>query len=129
MDDLATVLPAPATLTVAGVPVDVSPLRLGELAAMQGLLRQLRLPVGDDGTPDVFALMVGEQAEVALNALSVATRQPRTWIDALQVDEAAQLAVAVIEANVDFLVRRVFPELARGTARIQTLLGPTSSNG
>ena len=46
-----------------------------------------------------------------LQALSITSRCPREWIDALSIDDALRLAAAVFEVNADFFIERLAPTL------------------
>lgn len=70
-----------------------------------------------NGDPDWLALLT-EHGDAILDALAIAARRPREWVEALSLDNAVQLATALFEVNVDFFVQRVVPAIQSAAARI-----------
>lgn len=129
MDGMQTFPPQPVVLVLAGTTLELTPVRLGELprflAAVQPLAAELT------GDPDWLALLA-RHGEAVLDLLAVTARRERTWIDALSLDEAVQLAAAVFEVNAGFFVGRVVPAIhatARRLAPTLQSLGTTPSRG
>jgi hypothetical protein len=106
--DLDVLAPPWQEITLAGKPLTITPLVVGELPAM---LRAVQPFVREfAGEPDWPALL-GEHGEAVLAALALGSRQPREWVDALPLDEALTLAAAVFEVNADFFVQRLAPTI------------------
>lgn len=128
MDELFAALPPlPTTLEIGSEQLDITPLKVGELPAFARAIRPIAQKLTHD--PDWLALLA-DDGEAVLAALSLACRRPREWIDTLAVDDAVRLATAVFEANADFFIRRVAPEVTRVSGRIEALTRtPMPSSG
>jgi len=99
--------PEPVTVTAGGETVEILPLTVGQIPAIARALRGVRLP--PEGEPlDVLAL-VAEHGDPVADAVAIAVRRPRQWIDRLPADEFAHLSAAVVGVNADFFTRRVLP--------------------
>lgn len=122
--ELEALFPETQTLLVNDREVDVSPLKIGEVPRVLKALRGVALPMDGEGV-DVLALLSGEHGEAALEAVRIACRVEREWLDALPVDTAIQLAFRVVEVNADFFVRRVLPALTAGMEKLPQAIGPT----
>ncbi|AUM01563.1 hypothetical protein B4966_10640 [Rhodocyclaceae bacterium] len=116
--DFQTFPPVPQVVTVAGVAIELTPIRLGELPRLLAIVQ----PLAEDltGDPDWMALL-GRHGEAVLDLLVITTRRERAWINDLPLDDAVQLAAAVFEVNADFFVAHVVPAIQGAAQR----LGPT----
>lgn len=117
--DFQTFPPAPRVVTVAGVAVELTPIRLGELPRLLTVARPLAEAFSRD--PDWMALLE-RHGEAVLDLLALATRRERAWINDLSLDDTVQLAAAVFEVNADFFVRRVAPAVQAAADRLQPIL-------
>lgn len=118
------------TLLIAGEPLPIEPVRLGQLGAFVRAVQ----PIAADlvkGEVDVLALLA-EHSERVLAALAAATGKPHAWVAALPLDDAVALAAEVIKVNADFFVRRVLPamttQLGEAIAPIQSATSTTGSS-
>ena len=106
--DLQILAPPVSEVDIGGKRLTLSPLVLGELPAMlkavQPFAQQLQ------GEPNWLTLLC-QHSDAVLRALSIASRCPREWIDALSINDALTLAAAVFEVNADFFIQRLVPTL------------------
>ena len=116
MNDLNTLIPESITLELGGESLSISPLRVRELPAMLKAIGPFAAQLNTE--PD-WLLMFSEHSESLLDALSIASRQSREWVDNLAIDEALTLAATVFEVNTDFFVQRVAPNLAVLTDKLE----------
>jgi hypothetical protein len=116
MDDFATFPPQPQSLEIAGDTLALTPIRVGEVPALLAAIKPIAQHLVN-GDPDWLALLT-EHSDAILDALAIATRRPREWVEALSLDDAVQLATALFEVNVDFFVQRVVPAIQSAAARI-----------
>ncbi len=126
MSDLASLSPQAKRVTVAGRDFDLSPVRMGQLAAFSEAV----MPV----VPLVLAGRVLEAAtghyEGMKAALAIAAKAEPDWLDNLAPDDFLRLVAAVVEVNGDFFVRRLTPLILVMQAQMQAAverLGPPSS--
>jgi hypothetical protein len=122
----AALPPVPETVTIGGETLDITPIKVGEVPIFARAVR----PVASKLTPDPDWLrLLSEDGDSVILALAIACRRPPEWVATLSLDEAIHLAEAVFEANADFFIRRVVPEITRVIQRIGTLtLTPTRSS-
>lgn len=125
--DTFAALPVVAeNLQIAGEIIEISPLRIGELPALAKVVRPIAARLTAE--PDWLTLL-SDEGELVLTLLAIISRRPRKWVDQLALDEALQLAQALFEANADFFVQRVVPELTRLAGHLSRHLpGPMSSS-
>ncbi|TDQ41860.1 hypothetical protein [Tepidicella xavieri] len=127
MDDFKTFPPMPQVVTVAGVSVELTPIRLGELPRLLAAVRPIAADLSAE--PDWLALL-GRHGEAVLDLLAITTRRERAWINDLHLADAVQLAAAVFEVNADFFVAHVVPAIQGAAQRLApTLRSLTNSAG
>ena len=109
MSELETMVPQGIELLIAGEPLLVKPLKVGQLP---GLLRAISPVMQQMASSEIDWLgLFGERGDDLLSAIAIAVAKPRAWVDELGADEAILLAAKVIEVNADFFTRTVMPRL------------------
>lgn len=115
--DLDTLVNTPVTVALSsGAVIEVTPIRVRELPAFIAALEPL-LGMAAGGF-DVMALLA-HNSEAVIAATAIGLRLPRAEVDEFGMDDLVTAAVAVIEVNADFFVRRVQPALTQ--AQRQTI--------
>ena len=109
MSDLDKLVPQAVEISLAGEIVAIKPLKIGQMPAFLRAITPVMQQLGGNGI-DWLALF-GEHGDDLLTAVSIAIGKPRTWVDALDADEAILVAAKVIEVNADFFIRTVMPRL------------------
>ncbi|PAT41981.1 DUF6631 family protein [Vandammella animalimorsus] len=109
MNDLDTLVPQGAEVTLAGETLHILPLKVGQMPAFVRAISPMMQQLARDHID--WLELFGMHGDALLTAVSIATGKPRTWIDALDADEAIVLAAKVIEVNADFFTRKVMPRL------------------
>ena len=109
MSDMDKLVPQAVELSLAGDVVAIKPLKIGQMPAFLRAITPVMQQIGGNGI-DWLALF-GEHGDDLLTAVSIAIGKPRTWVDALDADEAILVAAKVIEVNADFFTRTVMPRL------------------
>ena len=127
--EFAALPPLPVSIEIRGEILDLTPLRVGELPAFVRAIR----PFAERLTTAVDWFGVcADHGEALLEALALASRRPRLWVEGLSLDEAIRLAEALLEVNADFFLRRVSPEIdrvaSRLAARTQAIVGGMRSS-
>lgn len=115
-----------SVITVDGVEVTVSPLRVKQLPELvrhiEPLLGLLIYDAGALDTARMIALL-GDHGEAIIAATAICTGQPKTWVEELLPDRLVVLALLAVEVNANFftevlpMLRCVMPELAPGLAQ------------
>ena len=127
MDGFKTFPPAPVVVTLSGIAMELTPIRLGELPRLLAVVR----PLADDitGDPEWIALL-GRHGDSVLDLLAITTRRERAWVNDLSLEDAVLLAAAVFEVNADFFVAHVVPAIQGAAQRLApTLRSLTKSDG
>lgn len=120
MSDLDTLVNVPVTLNLTtGLAVEVTPIRVKELPAFIAAVEPLLAMAGSGF--DVPAMLV-KNSEAVIAATAIGLRIPRDQIDTLGLDDLVAAALAVIEVNADFFVRRVQPALMQAQRRATATL-------
>lgn len=128
-DPLEALAPREIRVEISTGPLIITPIRIKELPAfaraIEPFAQQIIATQGDD--LDVVELLTCNMEE-ALTAVAIGARLSREALDALTLEDLAELAAAVIEVNLDFFTRRVLPRVSRLTEVLMRRLdGPTSS--
>ena len=119
-ETFAALPPVPVTLVIGGEPLELTPIRVGELPAFARAVQPVAVSLS--ASPDWLALMA-EHGEAVIEAVAIATRRPVDWVAGLGLDEAVRLTEAVFEVNADFFIQRVLPSLTEAATRINQTLG------
>ncbi len=106
------------SLVINGENIEISPLYLGEFPLMFKAIKPFVDKIGVN--PDWISLMV-DHGEDLLEALSIASRRPREWINNLELDNAMMLASLIFEVNADFFIQRVVPSINTMTENMKNL--------
>lgn len=115
MDGFKTFPPAPVVVTLSGIALELTPIRLGELPRLMAVVRPLAEEI--TGDPDWMALLA-RHGDAVLDLLAITTRRERAWVNDLSLDDAVQLAAAVFEVNADFFVARIHPAIQGAAERL-----------
>ena len=109
MTDLEKLIPQDTLVQVAGETIAISPLKVGQLPAF---LRVITPVMAQLSQPQInWLALFGERGDDLLNAIGIAVKKPREWVDDLAADDALLLAAKVMEVNADFFTRTVIPKL------------------
>ena len=109
MSELETMVPQGIERLIAGEPLLVKPLKVGQLPSF---LRAISPVMQQMASSEIdWLALFGERGDDLLSAIAIAVAKPRAWVDELAADEAILLAAKVIEVNADFFTRTVMPRL------------------
>lgn len=113
---LETLFPLGKQLTIRDVNLTIKPFRFGELSrvfkAADPIFSSLftALKQGNNQI-EMITTIVAESNDSIVDLIQISTKQPREWIEQLDIDEGVELFMSVLEVNGDFFVRRVLPGL------------------
>ena len=109
MTDLEKLIPQDTLVQVADETIAISPLKVGQLPAFQRVISPVMAQLSQ---PQIdWLALFGERGDDLLNAIGIAVKKPREWVDDLAADDALLLAAKVMEVNADFFTRTVIPKL------------------
>ncbi|MDR0770829.1 MAG: hypothetical protein LBE75_06475 [Burkholderiales bacterium] len=115
-------------ITVGGESFDVKPANLGQIAralksgsVLFSLWKAEQEKAKANGRkPELLGLIIN-YPDHTLNTVAALTGKPREWLDGLQLDEAAALAIRLFEVNLDFFTNRLPMLMEQFSARIEQM--------
>ncbi len=108
--------PVATSIIINDEAIEIIPIRMGELPAFTRAVQPLAAHLST--SPD-WLVLIAENGEALIDALAIATRRPREWIAALELDDAIKLASEVFEVNADFFIQRLLPSVTEAAARLE----------
>ena len=118
--------PIAISIVIADETIELTPIKMGELPAFSRAVQPIAAHLS--ASPDWLAL-IAEHGDTLIDALVIATRRPREWIAALELDDTIRLASTAFEVNADFFIRRLLPSITEAAARIEARMpGLTQSS-
>lgn len=119
-NELAVLTPTGVLVTAGGETIAITPIKVKELNAF---LTAIQPVLGDliKQEIDVMALVI-KSPEAVIKATAIGCRKPVDWINELNIDELAKLALAVIEVNTDFFVQKILPAVQTGMQNLAAKL-------
>lgn len=118
-------------VTISTGKLEIRPIMVKELPAFTRAIEpfvQNIMASGNDDDIDVLGMVMGPNAEKAIDAIAIGARISREVMDALDLDDLVVLAGAVIEVNFDFFIRRVFPRMSRLTEALMARVAGANSS-
>lgn len=111
-DDLAILNPEQKTVDFNGEQITITPVRMGNLQAFTAVMRPITKDVimALEGDGDLL-MTIELHGNRMIEAVSIGTGISKERLDQCLPDEFLKLAVAVIEINADFFVRRLLPSV------------------
>ncbi len=128
MSDLEQLVPQPVAIEVAGRSLEITPIRVKELAAMVKAVA----PLFDELVAGVSVVELLERhAESIIDIAIIGARCEREWLDELHLGDLAELVEAVIAVNADFFTRQIKGAIQRMAAKLNQNpnLGSEPSSG
>lgn len=124
MGELDQLSPAPVVVLAGGRGVEVTPIRVRELAAFSRAVQPVAsaLAAGAD-----IASLLADHADAVIDATAIGARQERDFVLGLELDELVDLAGAVLTVNMDFFVHRLLPKVTAASEKLATQWAGSSS--
>lgn len=128
---LQQLFPIGKEVTLSDKTFRVTPFKLGELPRVFKVIEPITALVIEalgsrqNQLVSLTKIMV-EGGDNVLDLIAIGSRQPRTWVDALEMDDGIELLAAVIEVNASFFVQKVLPILNREMAKATPQIGQSS---
>ena len=126
-NSFAALPPIATSIVIADETIELAPIKIGELPAFSRAVQPIAAYLS--ASPD-WLVLFAEHGDTLIDALVIATRRPREWIAALELDDTIRLASTAFEVNADFFIRRLLPSITEAAARIEARMpGLTQSSG
>lgn len=121
--ELEKLFPAGQKLTIAGTELTITPFKLGELPkvfkVIDPITKLVMDAIGSDANQmESLSKIMVQGGDNVLDLISIGTRQPRTWVDDLEMDQGVQVLAAVLEVNASFFVQKVLPLLNKAVKAV-----------
>lgn len=121
--ELNKLFPLPTTLQVNGVDLSITPFKLGELPRVFKVVEPITqlimnaLRSSDDQMKSLSEVVI-KGGDNILDLIALGARQPRTWVDGLDMDQGVVILVAILEVNSSFFVQRVLPQILKAAPAV-----------
>ncbi|MGH8597167.1 MAG: hypothetical protein ACREXT_10965 [Gammaproteobacteria bacterium] len=100
MSDLEALFPAPRTIEVVGVVLQVRELTIAQLPTFVRALAPVMSALTDESGIEIVTVM--NHIKELTDAVEIATGAERAWIDGLPASALLKMIEGVLEANADF---------------------------
>lgn len=127
LQDLEKMIAAPVLHTFGGKQIELKTLKVKQLPAVLKIVRPFIHLFSDKSNPVDIAGVLLDNTESAISLVSALTGEPEAWLGELDIDEMVLLFTAVVEVNVDFFIKRVFPSLTGSMERLGAVVGPVAN--
>jgi len=122
---LETLFPTGKEVTINGETLTIKPFRFGDLSkvfkAADPILGTLFTALSSGTTQfEAISKVMSEAGDNVVDLMIIGSKQPRSWVEDLDMEEGINLFISILEVNADFFVRKVLPGLNN---RIEKLTG------
>lgn len=125
MEDIEQLAPTARILMAGGRTVEITPIRVRELAAFTRAVQPLVRAIGSGGGD--MATLLAEHADAVIEATAVGARLERGFIEGLALDELYDLADTVLAVNLDFFMRALLPRIEKSSSRLMAAMAGSQS--
>lgn len=127
-DDLNVLLPLSRNVVVKDETLTIEPFLFKDIKKVSGYVAIFRDNMAQGEKEDVSLLDIAiNHSDEILEVISLATGRDITWCDKLDVASVLELIGAIVEVNLDFFSRLLFPRIKEMMGRIEA--GAKSSRG
>jgi hypothetical protein len=131
-DQFDVIEPAATAATFAGKPLDIKPLKVGQLPAFARAIKPISSAVEDIATgrrvPSMETIMalIGDHGESVIAAVSIASGISVDELNDATPDQLIEVAMAALKVNADFFKGRLTPAIL---AAVKSSVAPTPGAG
>lgn len=120
---LEVLFPTGKEVTVQNTTIVIKPFKFGELSKVFKVIDPIIDPLftalnTSTNQIQLISKIIVDSSESVMDLISISTKQPRDWIDSLEMDEGLQLFTTILEVNSDFFVHKVLPLLNSSLAKV-----------
>jgi hypothetical protein len=118
-DDLNTLLPLSRNVIVKSETLTIEPFLFRDIKKVSGYVAVFRdnMVQGEDGDASLLDIAIQHSEEI-LEVIGLATGRDAAWCDKLDVVSVLELLGAIIEVNLDFFSRLLFPRIKEMVEKI-----------
>lgn len=128
-DKLAVMFPQGKSLSIQDTNLTIKPFKFGELPkvfkAIEPISSTLFSALQGSNQFEMIAGMIANGGDSVIDLMVIGSRQPRDWIEQLDLDEGIELLTSIVEVNADFFIRKVLPGLNDRLEQLQAPDGKT----
>ena len=137
VDELAALLPQPHVVRFGQRVLEITPIRVNEIQAFSRAIAPMAealqgLAVGGaagPAGPDHWLTLISEHTTSVVQAVAVATRSTKEWVEELTVVELLLLATKVVEVNADFLLQVWTQQAWPAVSKLLAKVAPQAEEG
>jgi len=117
-NELDKLFPTGQIFEIKGTEIRITPFKLGELPRVFKVVEPITKLVLDavgssENQMGSLSKIMVQGGDNVLDLIVIGSRQPRTWVDQLEMDEGVQILAAILEVNASFFVQKVLPLLSK----------------
>lgn len=109
------------SIQIADKELTITPIKTRELPALLHVVEPLSDMFGQTHDGAIQAALLRHPGAV-IDAVAIAARVDRRWVDDLDLDQLVELTTVVIEVNADFFTRTLAPLIEQAGDRLTTAL-------
>jgi hypothetical protein len=125
--DMDAMIPLEESVTINGEKIVVERIKVKQLnlilqsvAPIISVLRSsIRNIKSKEEIRDALTTIILSNPTELLAVIGICINRPVEWIESLEIDELLELAIKVIEVNLDFFTLRVLPAVLRALGRVK----------
>lgn len=123
MSDLNVLMPQGKELTIRDANLTIKPFKFGELPkvfkAIDPISKALFDAISGGNQIEMITKIVANGGDNVIDLMVIGSKQPREWVEDLEMDEGIDVFAAILEVNASFFVQRVLPTLNSKMEAIQ----------
>lgn len=132
--EIDKLIPVSNTLTIGDKTIEVKTMKVKQLSQVLKAVRPFIGAFTDKENPvDIMSLLIANTDDV-VSLISILTGESTEWVEELEIDSLVEVFSKLVEVNLDFFTRRVFPSLSQAMGRLNVGVksalpsGPIPSN-
>ena len=110
------------TLKIVGQSLLITPIKTRELPALLRAAQPLIDLMQDAPGEGALQIALLREPDALIDAVAIAARMERAWMDDLALDDLLTLATVTIEVNADFFTRTLAPMISQSADRLTAAL-------
>lgn len=115
-DGLDVIFPAEVSGTINGEGISISPIRIGQLKEFSTAIEHIAVDIfnlfsSENVYPSLISDFIKQHTDSLIDAVCIATKQPKEKISDMMLDEFVNLVILVIQVNMDFFALRLLPSV------------------
>lgn len=116
--EIDKLIPVSNTLTIGDKTIEIKTMKVKQLSQVLKAVRPFIGAFTDKEHPvDIMSLLIANTDDV-VSLISILTGESTEWVEELEIDSLVEVFSKLVEVNLDFFTRRVFPSLSQAMGRL-----------